>query len=279
MVVMGGRSRPEKADILGGIGPILSTAGLHCCPRRIITNRTRQRCMTLFLTRLLLLSCLSLVPVKVAAHPHIFIDADLQLIYDGEGRLSAVEVEWTYDELYSLLIIADYGLDEDGDGTLTPDEHAMIQGFDADWEAGFDGRLYLSHEGQPVAMSMPADFTAEYRDGRLISRHMHPLAAPHPAEKPLLIQVYDPEFYVDFSMPRVPTATGRADCRLQLTPGDPEAAPETYRKEVEAALAEGAGDMSGFDPEYPAAGAEMLSINIGAAGADELHVSCGGQDA
>lgn len=208
---------------------------------------------------------LALSPMAAAAHPHVYIDAELELVYDDAGRLSAVEVEWDYDELYSLLIVEDLGLDPDGDGALTASEQDRLQGFDADWEPGFDGRLYLTAEGGPVALLGPLDFTAEYRDGRIISRHLRPLAQPLPADAPLILQTYDPEFYVDFTLHGAPRFLGREDCGAELQKGDPKVAREAYLAALDTAL-EGATD----DPE-----AEMVTVDIGGAGAGALRVACG----
>lgn len=214
--------------------------------------------------RLITALCLSLSPAAALAHPHVYIDAGLKLILDDSGALTGFEVEWNYDELYSLLIIEDMGLDQDGDGVLTDEENALIQGFDSDWEPGFDGRLYPRVDGRPVALEDVRDFTAEYRDGRLISRHLHPLAEPLPMEAPLQVQVYDPEFYVDFSMPEAPVIVGREDCEVELIPGDPSAAPDAYREAIEAVLG------AGTDP----AEADVVTVDIGSVGADEADIRC-----
>lgn len=217
--------------------------------------------------RLIAALCLSLSPAAAWAHPHVYIDAGLTLIHDENGAVTGFEVEWSYDELYSLLIIEDMGLDQDGDGVLTDEENALIQGFDSDWEPGFDGRLYPRVDGEPVALEDVRNFTAEYRDGRLISRHLHPLAEPLAMKAPLQVQVYDPEFYVDFSMPEAPVVEGREDCRVDLTQGDPSAAPDAYREAIEAVLG------SGADP----AAADVVTVDIGAAGADQASIRCGSE--
>nr|WP_147391908.1 DUF1007 family protein [Paracoccus onubensis] len=213
----------------------------------------------------LVATCLTFVPESLMAHPHIYIEASLDLIYNEKGELTSFGVEWAYDELYSLLIIEDFSFDQDGDGVLTPEENEMIQGFDADWEPDFDGRLYPSVDGQPVAMEPVRDFTAEYRDGRLVSYHLHPLSTPLPADKSLTIQVYDPEFYVHFTLPEPPEAKGRDDCEITLIPGDPNAAPAAYRQAVEALLGSNASNDD----------ADLVTVDIGAAGADEARIRCG----
>lgn len=210
-------------------------------------------------------ACLTLLPASVVAHPHAYIDAALDLVYNDEGELTAFGVEWAYDELYSLLIIEDFGIDQDGDGILTPEENEIIQGFDSDWDADFDGRIYPFSGGQPVSLEPVRDFTAEYREGRLISYHLHPLSAPLAPDAPLRVQVYDPEFYVDFAMPEPPRIKGREDCEVNLIPGDPDAAPDAYRDAIETLLGSGASDDE----------ADLVTVDIGAAGADEARIHCG----
>ena len=213
--------------------------------------------------RLSLLSlALSLAPLAANAHPHVFIDAGLELSY-ADGSLHQVQVEWAYDAFYSLLIIEDLGLDPDGDGILTEDEMTQLQGFDADWEPGFDGRLFLTAQGQPVAMGPGTDFTARYQDGQLISTHIRTLEEPLAAVIPLTIQVYDPEYYVQFSMPSAPVITGRSPCRMVQQTGDPAAAAKAYDAAVEAALA-----------DDDSAEAEMLAVDIGNVGADQVRITC-----
>ncbi|WP_410217891.1 DUF1007 family protein [Paracoccus sp. (in: a-proteobacteria)] len=206
---------------------------------------------------------LSVLPMAAVAHPHVFIDAGLVLDYDNGGALTQVTVEWAYDDFYSLLIIEDLALDPDGDGILTPDEQEALQGFDADWEEGFDGRLYLGVEERPIALGPPREFEARYEEGRLISRHVRTLAQPLDGAQPLLIQVYDPEYYVQFSVPQPPRING-ADCQVRQRPGDPYAAADAYASAVADALAEEDGSLS----------EEMLIVDIGPTGADEMRIQC-----
>lgn len=215
----------------------------------------RTACLTLALT---------LPPAIVMAHPHVYIDAGLDMDYNADGDLAQITVQWAYDDFYSLLIIEDMGLDPDGDGILTEDETRQLQGFDSEWEPGFDGRLFPTVDGTPVAMQPGRDFTARYQDGRLISTHVRVLDEPVQGEKPVQIQVYDPEYYVQFSMPEAPAITGRDDCRIDLQSGDPAAAAAAYDKAVSDAL-----------DDDSTAQAEMLTVDIGDAGADQVRVVCG----
>ena len=57
--------------------------------------------------------------------------------------------------------------------------------------------------------------------------HVRPLAEPLDGDRPLTIQVYDPEYYVQFSIPE-PPAIARDDCAVDLRMGDPYAAADAY---------------------------------------------------
>src|SRR5690606_3645342 len=60
------------------------------------------------------------LPQNAAAHPHVWIDAHSQVMFDDARRMAALRVVWRFDEFYSLFAIE--GLDQDGNGTLTPAE-------------------------------------------------------------------------------------------------------------------------------------------------------------
>ncbi len=52
-------------------------------------------------------------PMTATAHPHIFVEAEVRVVFDNEGRVS-VALDWYYDDLFSLLVTSDLGLDMDG---------------------------------------------------------------------------------------------------------------------------------------------------------------------
>lgn len=148
-----------------------------------------------------------LIPVVVlclpfgnaAAHPHVFVDVGLQFESDGAGNLTGVEVTWRYDDFFSLLILSDMGLDQDGDGVLTEAERAELKGFDLEeWPEGFEGDLYI-HRGDrkvPLDHPVPTDVTLE--DGRIVATHRRSFG-PVRADD-LQVEPYDPTYYVDYTL-------------------------------------------------------------------------------
>ena len=77
-----------------------------------------------------------------AAHPHIFIDAGMEVIFDDQARATGLRITWSYDDLFSLMLVEDRGLDPDFDGVLTPEEATAISGFDMEWQPGYAGDTY-----------------------------------------------------------------------------------------------------------------------------------------
>jgi xanthine/CO dehydrogenase XdhC/CoxF family maturation factor len=87
------------------------------------------------------------------AHPHVFMQTDLTVLRDAAGRAVSLQVTWTYDPFFSLVLITERGLDPDADGVLTPEETAALQGFDMAWEPGFPGDTYAFAGETAVALS------------------------------------------------------------------------------------------------------------------------------
>ena len=49
------------------------------------------------------------LPQHVRAHPHVWIDLKTQFEFNGEGRITGLQIDWTFDEFYSAFVIADAG--------------------------------------------------------------------------------------------------------------------------------------------------------------------------
>lgn len=140
------------------------------------------------------------LPVSQAgAHPHVFVDVALDFAEDGAGNLTGVEVTWTYDDFFSLLILTDMGLDPDGDGVLTEAELARLKGFDLEeWPEGFEGDLYIHAGEKKIALDHPVPTGVRLEGGRIVATHVRSFG-PVPAEG-LRVEPYDPTYYVDYTL-------------------------------------------------------------------------------
>lgn len=190
-----------------------------------------------------------------AAHPHIFVQTGLVLKTDQFGQLTDIEVTWAYDELYTLLILEDFGLDPDFDGILTPRELAELQGFDLNWAADFAGDLYVLSNGVPVKLGRPTAKGVTVTNGQLISVHSRAID-PEPRGE-VIIKAYDPTFYTAYDLGGGVRVDG--PCHIDLVAADLDAAYDA----VGAMLKNLPADQP--DGTYP---------EVGEAFADEVRLVC-----
>ena len=196
------------------------------------------------------------------AHPHVFVDTALEVIFDDQGRATGLRISWTYDEYYSLVIVEERGIDPDYDGTATADEEKVLAGFDMGWDASFDGDTYALMAGVALPLSRPSEGVAVYMDGKITSTHLRMFEAPVAmVENDLILQAYDPSYYSAYTIVGTPVLTGApTECSVGVFAPDPNAADAI----LQAAIDEQAGS-SDIESTFPA---------IGAAYSDEARVTC-----
>ena len=199
------------------------------------------------------LACL--VPATdVSAHPHVFVDTKLKVVVSDDGTFEGVEVHWTYDDFYSLLLLTDLGLDNDGDGQLTEAELSRLDGFDLQWVQGFEGDSYATRKGAPVKLGKPQGRGVSVEAGRITTVHFRPAKGP---AQGLVLKAYDPTFYTAYDLTGPVEVQG--PCSAVIQPADLDAA-YTLVEELLYAT--------------PAAEAEDSYPEVGEAFADTVTVSC-----
>jgi len=147
--------------------------------------------------RVTIAAILALVPlVGLHAHPHVFISS-LVAVDFKEASLERVSVAWTFDELFSQMILADYHPDAKG-AFAEAEALALKKGaFDNLRNYHYFLAFYLG--GKRIALPPIEDFRPSVRDGRLIYAFSLPLRLPIAAETlELRITIYDDTYYVAF---------------------------------------------------------------------------------
>ena len=204
------------------------------------------------LLTLAMISCASLLAPTARAHPHIFVDVELELVFDAEGQAEGLWISWTYDPLFSMLLVSDMGLDADFTGEISDDERDALDGFDMQWTVEeYHGDTHVTQDGEPLALSSPIKWEADYRDGQLHSRHLRHLIDRPDLSREWVVAVYDPTYYTSYGLVGTPRADGRDDCILRIFEPDWDAA----GAQLEAALDEILGAGGDIEAEFPMVGA------------------------
>jgi ABC-type uncharacterized transport system substrate-binding protein len=201
----------------------------------------------------------ALLPLPAAAHPHVFIGTGLTLVLDDRNRLAEIRVTWSYDELYSLLVLEERGLDPDYDGILTPDELRELNGFDMAWIEGFPGDTYAAAGGTPLSLGPPTGYETTMEDGRIVTTHTRSVEGAPPAAA-VSLKAYDPTFFTAYEISRGVTLEGGSGCEAVIVPANLDAA-YTMLEE----LLYGPRSTEWSEDDFP---------EVGEAFADEVRLTC-----
>ena len=144
------------------------------------------------------------LPVPAFAHPHVFVDARMEVEGDGKGHLTGLKNIWAMDELFSASVIPDF--DANANGRLDPDELAavgeQVRKSIAEW--GF--YTFARIGPQELALVPPEKFDVRWDDktGKLIFRFT--MVLDHPADltaAPVTLSNFDKTYFVAFDFPDI----------------------------------------------------------------------------
>ena len=209
---------------------------------------------------LLIVSLLAFAPRLAVAHPHEWIDAAAELVFDDQGRLAAVRHHWRFDEGFTAFALQ--GLDTNHDGKYSKDELKPLAQENVELVADYDFFTVLLSGDDELKFGKPTGYYLDLAGDRLTLHFTLPLAEPLKPDKEITLQVYDPEYFIDFSFPSADAArlvNAPADCLYDVYPApgpDPDAA---------AALA-----TVGMDRQLPAS-MQGLATHID----NDVIVDCG----
>ena len=148
---------------------------------------------------LILASALWVTPAR--SHPHVWISARVNLVF-AEKTLTAMEVTWTFDDLYSTLIREDF--DKNGDGKLDSSELAEIVRNQLEENLGdYSYFTHLEIGGERRRVTEVEDFQARFNDELLSFTFRVPMLDKiDPNRLEFAFGLYDEEYYIEFSLDR-----------------------------------------------------------------------------
>ena len=99
------------------------------------------------------------------SHPHIFIEYIVEPVFSDTG-LEGLQLEWTFDEMFSWQIVMDYT--DDHDYNISEAENIIIEkeAFSYLQESGYFADFYI--DGKKKDIKIVTDFRAEGKDESMI---------------------------------------------------------------------------------------------------------------
>jgi nickel/cobalt exporter len=219
--------------------------------------------------RLRILTALALLLIITAgpalSHPHVWVDAASELVFDDAGEVVAVRHHWRFDEAFSAYALQ--GLDVDRDGTYSAEELKPLAQENVESLSEFDFFTFLTAGNDEAQFAAPKDYYLELYDDRLLLHFTLPLAVPFKPRGTMVLEVYDPEYFVAFSLPNeeaVRLVDAPEACELTVYPA------QELDADAAAALATIGADQRELPPE-------MKALTAGVENSAE--VNCGGSAA
>jgi len=136
---------------------------------------------------------------EAQAHPHVWATIKTELLYAADGSVTGVRNAWTFDDGYSAF--ATMGIKAKTKGQFTREELQPLAQVNVESLKDYDYFTYAKIHGQRLknVFGAPIDYWLDYdpKETVLTLHFTLPFAKPVTA-KQLIIEIYDPEFFVDF---------------------------------------------------------------------------------
>ncbi len=141
---------------------------------------------------------LGLAGTSAHAHPHVWVEAREQILFDKAGLLTGIHNDWLFDDMYSAFAVQ--GLERDGKLASAADL-APLAKTNVESLAEFDYFTYAKVNGHLLKFGPPTDYALEERpDKRVVLHFTLPLLEPAKTGRFMSLQIYDPTYFVDFEL-------------------------------------------------------------------------------
>lgn len=166
---------------------------------------------------------MAVAPIRADAHPHVFVEAREEIVFDDAGKITAIRHVWRFDDAFSAY--ATQGFDVNRDRVFSMEELQPLAQVNVESLKEYHYFTYVDVDGKQVGLGTPTEYWLQHADGLLTLFYTLPLAEPlDPAGHTVRVDVYDPQYYVAVDLVRdTPFAlAGAAPKGCTLTVKEPE---------------------------------------------------------
>lgn len=144
--------------------------------------------------RLTIIYCLFITNYLIA-HPHVFIDNDVTIVFNQEG-LTGIKIKWIFDEMFSSMITHDYDQNKDGIFDLTEIETIKNEAFSNLRKFNYFTRIKIDEKD--FIIETAENFSVCLENNCVIYDFFIPCKVPVEIFcKEIRIAIYDDSYYVD----------------------------------------------------------------------------------
>jgi ABC-type uncharacterized transport system substrate-binding protein len=173
---------------------------------------------------LLMAGLLCLAPAAALAHPHIFVEARLEVVAGPDGSIQELRNVWRFDEVFSSSVVMDF--DKNTDLKLEPNELAEVGKTVRDSLSDYDYYMNLTIDGKTVTVQKPDVIHVDYKDGQLLMFFAVKPVEKMPLKGKLTFGVYDPTLYTSIDFPTdnelAMVGDGFKGCKHDVVRPDPD---------------------------------------------------------
>lgn len=170
------------------------------------------------------------------AHPHVFVQARLEVVAGADNTIKELRNTWRFDEVFSSSVMLDF--DKNGDLKLDHSELQDIANTIRSSLGDYGYFTFISASGATVNVAKPQVFNADYKDNQLLVFFIVKPEKPIPIKGNLSFGVHDPTLYtaIDFKKDGDIVETGDALKKCKRTVVRPN--PDDVIKQNQASLTE-----------------------------------------
>jgi ABC-type uncharacterized transport system substrate-binding protein len=152
-----------------------------------------------------------------AAHPHVWVTMQSELIYARDGSITGIRHHWAFDDMFTAFAVQ--GIASKEKGKFTRGELAPMAKVNIESLKEYKYFTYATADGKKAPFSDPLPgYWLDYKNAILILNFTLPFK--HPVKTKLLkIEIYDPTIFVDFEFAKktpVHLVGAPAACKLDV---------------------------------------------------------------
>ncbi len=133
--------------------------------------------------------------VTAHAHPHMWVEMRSYVVFDANGLITAIDLEWTFDDAYARMALE--GLDTNGDGVYSQTELEPLTTGNMASLKDYNYFVVPRVNGEIAGVKEPLEYGHIYSNDKLTLHFNLPLTNPvDPRKSEFLYKVYDPEFFI-----------------------------------------------------------------------------------